>query len=783
MSKWTRRLLIATPVLAIASAIGAPFLSADMLKEQIQLNLERVLHRQVEVQGGARFRLYPSPGVSLSRVLIHELPELGVEPIAYLDYPESSLDVSLSPLSLLIGRIKVTGVQLIAPSLNITKSIDGGWTFQSLLDQVMGEGRAAGFDLDALEVQGGRLNIKIGNVKSVFYLADTDLRIEADGSNRNRYSITIEGDPARTDRTVSSFGRLTGRGMLTLGRGRAESRINLSLSIDRTPISEIVMALEGRSAGLGGFVASQAKLSGPLSAVEIEGRIELNEAERFGWLLPRSSARGFGYTGRLDWIGQELRLSTRDADSRADPVSLRMRAVDLFQQPKWGLLLGINQAPLSSVRALAGELGIDLPSETPVEGSLSGVLGYSSAHGTRGQVAISDAAVAVPKLPAVKLAAARVLVDNHRWKVPAAEIRFSEREAVTVETAGDASSGARGMSVSSEGLTVERSRRLWKFLAAGTDPPFFDRCGQGIWSGSLHFEQDSQGVGVWFGDVRVTGAVCALDGVTEPAVVESAQLTIRGPAMLARRVVAKLGRIAVTGEVNHDPRARRHTRLSLAAGEVEAGEIERLLLPALRRERGFISRTFGRRAPLPEWLSSRRLDAQVHLATLTGADQHAEAVDATLTWDGAVIDVTRIKAALLNGAAAGQFRISIAEAEPAYRGHFEFTDLAIREGRIDASADWETAGAGAARLLPALQAQGHFTVQGNPMLSADPPCEAASGTFTFAGSRLQFPNLQMTSAGEAWQGHGSTGLDGRMQLELSAGPGAARVLRPAGRLW
>ena len=776
MSKWSRRILFATPVLLLAGVLGAPYLSADIFKEQIRANLERVLHRKMELEGEARFQLYPRPGVSLSRVVIHELPELGVEPIAYLTYPESSLDVSLSPLSLLLGKIKVTGVRLVAPSLNITKAPDGTWNIQPLLDQAIGE------DLDALEVQGGRLNIKIGNVKSVFYLNDADLRIEVDSSNRNRYGITIEGDPARTDRTVSSFGRLTGRGMLTLGRNGSEPQINLSLSIDRTPISEIVMALEGRSGGLGGFVASQAKLSGPISEVAIEGRIDLNDADRFGWLFPRTS-RGIGYTGRLDWSNQELRLSTRDAEAGADPVSVHMRAFDLFRQPHWAALLGINQTPLASVRALAGEFGINLPSETPIEGSLSGVLGYSSLHGTRGQLEISQAAVPVPKLPAATLTTARVLVDNHRWKMPSAEIRFSEREALTVETAGDAGSGARQVAVASAGLGVERSRQLWKFLAGGADPPFFDRCGQGQWSGALRFEQDSQGIGVWSGDVQVVGAVCALEGIAAPAILDSAQVSIRGATMLARRVAVRLGELELTGEVDHDPRLRRHTRLRLTTAEASAAEIERLLLPSIRRERGFFSRTLGRRMPLPEWLSRRRLDARFRIGSLTAGEQRAEGVDAWVAWDGAVIDVPQFNGALMDGAVNGRFRISIAEAEPGYRGHFEFNDLALREGRIDGAADWETVGAGGSRLLSALQAQGRFSVQGNPLSAADPPCESAAGAFAFANSRFQFINLQVTSAGEAWQGHGSTGLDGRVQLDLTAGSSTNRQLRAVGRLW
>ncbi len=781
MGKWPRRLLVAAPLLAIAGAIGAPFLSADNFKEQIRVNIEKLLHRKVEVQGEARFQLYPRPGVSLSRVVIHELPELGVEPIAYMDYPESSLDVSLSPLPLLLGRVKVSGVRLVAPSVNLTKSADGGWTFQALLDQTLGTANADGFDLDALEVSGGRLNIKIGNVKSVFYLTDTDLRIEADSTNRRRYGITIAGDPARTDRTVSSFGRLSGRGLLTLAHGSEESRIDLNLSIGRTPISELLMTLEGRRSGLGGFVASQAKLSGPLSDVAIEGRLELNEAQSFEWLLPRAaSARGLVYTGRLNWLGQELRLSTSGAEPGTDPVSLRMRATELFHQPRWAALLQINRAPLSSVRSLAGDLAIHLPSAVPVEGSLSGVLGYSSKHGTKGQLAIADAAVPISSSAVVKVGAARILVDNDRWVIPAAAVNFSENESLTVESGGDAASGAKQLSVAAAGMPVERSRQFWKFLAGGADPPFFDRCRQGDWSGSMRFEQDAQGVAAWSGDVRVVGAICTLDGVAEPAVVESALLSIRGQLMLARRVKARVGRFAVSGEVDHDPRLRRHTKLRLSGGEIASGEIEQLLLPALRRERGFISRTLGRRVVMPEWLSERRLEAQVHLSALTMAEQRLQGVDARIVWDGAAIEVARLTGALAGGSASGAFRVSLAGGGPVYAGHLDVTDAAVRESRLDVSADWDSKGGGGA-LLAALQARGRFSLKGNPLLGADPVWDSAVGLFAFTGTRLQLSNLHVTTAGgEAWQGQGSAGLDGKLQLELS-GPEAGK--RPGGRLW
>lgn len=782
MGKWGKRLVVALPLLALAGAAGAPYLSADMYRDQVRESLERMLGRRVDLQGEARFQLYPRPGISLTRVVIHEVPDLGIEPVAYLDYPDSELDVSLAPLSLLTGKVKVTGVRLVSPSLNLTKLADGSWSFQRLLDRAVGEGRAAGFELEAIEVRGGRLNFKIGDVKSVFYLADADLRVEADPSNRNRYGIVIEGDPARTDRTSSSFGRLTGRGMLTLGRGGEESRIDLSLAIARTPIAEIVTALQGRSIGLGGFVASQARLNGPLSAVAIDGRLDLNEAERFGWLVPRLAAgRGLPFKGLLDWPGQEFRLNT----AAPAPVSMRMRAFHLFSEPRWAMLWAIADAPLGSMRALAGELGISLPSEAPLEGNFAGVLGYSSTHGPKGQMQIANASVAVPDLPATKLAEARVIVDNHRWQVPATEIRFSEREAVTVELAGDSSRASREMAIASAGFDVERSRRLWQFLAGGGDPPFFDRCRQGNWAGSVRYAQpDASSPGAWSGDLRATGAVCAVDGVADPARVDAAQINVMGAAMTARRINARVGKLVLTGDADYDPGRRRPLRLRLSvAGESQAAEVERLLAPALRRERGFISRTFGSsRVALPEWLASRRLDAVLQFAALAAGEVRVEGVSARLSWDGAAIDVPDFNATLgRGGTAKGSMKVSLAGAAPEYRGRLIVANAALREGRIDGEGEWETAGTGGVQWLGAMKAKGAFQARGNVLAAAEPPLDALAGEFVLAPpARLQLTALQATYEETGWQGEGGAASDGRVVFDLTAG---TRALKASGKLW
>src|SRR5688572_8328610 len=374
--------------LLAAAAIAAPYFGADSFAATIKQELERTLGRKVEINGESHFRLLPRPGFSVADVVIHEDPKIGVEQFAYV--PLLHVDVGAS--SLWKWRIEFASLRLDSPSINLMKAADGRWNVQSLADRAR---REAVGSLPGIEVSEGRLNFKSRDLKSVYYLAETDLSVEGSGSQQ--LSLRFSGVPARTDRPAHGFGRLSGRGSVSVPE-RGAGRLELNLALERTAAAEILTLLQGRGAGLGGFVRSQARLVGGWSNIEISGRMELDDFERWGWLFPGNSGWGMDYKGALDLENQTLEVETRAPERAAAvlPLSVRLRATRLSADTSWGALITLRGVPLDSMRSLAEEIGTEIPAGLPLQGTLTGALGYSPAGGFRGKVAVAEASVTLP---------------------------------------------------------------------------------------------------------------------------------------------------------------------------------------------------------------------------------------------------------------------------------------------------------------------------------------------------------------------------------------------------
>jgi hypothetical protein len=56
---------------------------------------------------------------------------------------------------------------------------------------------------------------------------------------------------------------------------------------------------------------------GPVSNIAITGRLELDELERWGWLLPGTSSPGFDFIGSLNNADQTLEIETRSSTASA----------------------------------------------------------------------------------------------------------------------------------------------------------------------------------------------------------------------------------------------------------------------------------------------------------------------------------------------------------------------------------------------------------------------------------------------------------------------------------
>lgn len=192
--KW---LSIAVGVLLLGG-LGAPYLSGNRFAPRIQAALENGLGRKVEL-GAVHFSLFRGPGFSVDKVVIHEDPAVGIEPIAYV----GSLEAVPRVTSLFTGRLEFASIRLDDASINLAKtdgpSEPGHWNFEPLLS------RSVIRAIPELHVRSGRINFKFGETKSVFYLMDTDLDIAPPrvlvpaGAWSSRANL-----PARTGRRMAS---------------------------------------------------------------------------------------------------------------------------------------------------------------------------------------------------------------------------------------------------------------------------------------------------------------------------------------------------------------------------------------------------------------------------------------------------------------------------------------------------------------------------------------------------------------------------------------------------
>jgi uncharacterized protein involved in outer membrane biogenesis len=765
-------------VLLAAAGFGLPALfRAERYRDAIHRGLESSLGRKVDIRGEIAYLLLPRPGFSIQNVYIHEHPSVGVEPFAWV----SELEFHVSLAGLLGGRVELAGIRMQEPHINLMKRPDSPWNFQPFLDHAL-RAQPSGATLPAIEITGGRLNFKSGDTKSVFYLDATDLIVDADSESPGRFGIKFEGEPARTDRSARALGRLSGRGMLNLGRATgAESTIEFSLNSERAPLAEIMTLLQGRSIGMGGFVTSRFRLSGPLSAIAIDGKLELDDFDRFGSLLPAASNWGLQLRGTFDVPGQELRIETAAPPDRPLPLSLRVRATRLLTQPAWAMLLSANRIPLASLRALLSETGYRLPTDVQAEGTVSGALGFSNGRGVQGMISARDGSVPIEGAPPVRFVQAAVSMSGDDMRLHPTGIEIGEkRRPANVEARFHTGTGDRVVTVQTSQVSLADLKPLWRALAPSPLPEILHLARKGVLQGSIRLHQVGDERPRWTADFTATELTLELAELPFELQLASAAVSIRGSAITIRKIDAALGPLTVTGRFDHDPAAKVPARFDMTVREASIVDLETFVGAAFPRRQGLIARTFRTAAPVPSWLKTRRVEGLLRIGSLSAGGFQFEDAAARIEWNGPHLEVRDWKAALGEGEFTGNLSGDLSGPEPSYKARFDVNRFPWQEGTLDTSATVEAAGFGP-NVIARLRAAGTFHAS-DVTLGPGAAWQSASGSFTWTGSaasRLQVRGMEVDTGADTYQGQANSSSEGRLTIDLTS---AQKQLRLAGRM-
>jgi hypothetical protein len=740
----------------------APYVNADPYADRLRGSLSRALGRQVEFRSAVKFSLLKGPGFSVEDVVIHEDPNIGAEPIAYMD----SIDIRPSIWSLLGGRFVVDSIGLEGAHINLTKSDSGNWNFLSFVN------RSVMSAAPAIHVRDSRINFKFGDTKSPFYLMDTDLDISPPGPGASGWKVSLTGKPARTDRPAQGLGLFTLKGRWFV----APERLDLDLQLDHCGLGEISVLLQGWRGTVHGTVSSRLHLGGPIANIGIIGRVEIADVHR--WDLMPVPGRGwpFDVHGKLDLVHQTIDLESNSVRNTPLPLAVQFQASDYLTQPRWKIATNWNDFSIAPLLDLARHMGVQFPPNLNIAGVLNGAVGYADGN-LQGQLLVRNGSITIPNSPAMGFEQAEVVFDSSHIRLSPTTVHTPDQDEAQVEADYAVGDNTLDLAISTDGMKVE-SLRAQAALAA---VPLLEQVRSGQWSGELHYHYGVDLSG-WSGRLAIDDADIPVPGLADPLHLTSANAQIEGARVVLDHIQAQVGTNEFSGSYTYEPGAARPHRVRLRAAKLDATALEAEWMPTLRRDRGLLARALGR-SNLPDWLKQRDVDGTVQVDDLLLAGAHLANVRAHVLWDVARVEFENIQAKLDNAAISGALVVNLRGTRPAYRLDAKVKGLTWQAGKLDGQGVIETSGTGL-QLVTNLTADGTFTGTGFDFGGLTG--RAVSGNYSLAwgltAPRLRLTALNLRSDDDTYTGRGATQDDGRLLVLLSDGSRELRVSGPWDKL-
>ncbi len=771
--KSIRRLLLASLAILIAAGMAAPFVTLNRLTGRIKVALQNSLHRRVDI-GDVHLNLFTGPGFTVENVLIYEDPSLGIEPFASV----TSLQARVSLSSLWTGHLQFSTLTLEDPSVNLTKPENAQWSIIPLLQQTNAATEVS--RLPVIQVRNGRLNFKFGDTKSSFYLTDANIDVSPQSGAPGSFNVRFSGSPARTDRAAQGFGAFNGRGSWITAPNK-ESALDLYLELEKSDIDEMARLLRGRSFGLHGLIASKATVKGPLSNLDVAGQFQLEDIHRWD-LVPSAKSGGIqvNYRGAIDWRAQKIELTAGKQDNPTIPVALRMRVFDYLTQPHWAADVTFDGLPASPLVEVARHMGMSLPKEFGLEGKIVGVLGYASLGGMQGQAALEDATVKTDTAT-LNIKHAGISLDGDHIRLESAAVTGESGQSAEVSGDYQPSSQTLQLTIKAKSLSIAEMQTGSGHLLSAAAVPLLESFRKGRWTGSLQYQSDGGKPGIWAGTFDIRDVQADIPGLKPPLQINSASVLLDGKRVVVTRLRAKVEKCQLDGDYRYEPGDDWPHHFRLAIPEADLDALERMLLPTLHRERGFLARTLKlQAAPIPEWLANRQVDGTFRIGLLTAGGMEWKNVTAHMIWDGPNVQFQNLQASLDEGSIKGTVAVDLSGSDPRYRLRGQAKDVAWQGGEVDLSGKFDAAGTGS-DFLQSLQGEGSFHARELTLLPENPVTSVA-GSYLFAVSR-QGPKITLTSVqaalgAERFSGQGGTQQDGKLQLELASSNRVVHVSGP-----
>jgi hypothetical protein len=745
----------------------APFVEIAGLNGRIQRALETSLGRKVDL-GEVHLALFSGPGFSIDDVTIQEDPRYGLEPFAHV----TTLQARVRLDKLLAGYLRFSSLRLVDPSMNLVKRSDGTWNVVELVQRLSGPRRTPLNLFPVVEVSGARVDFKLGTRKTVLYIADSDLTIYPKRSGK--LYIQFSGSPARTDRAGMGFGHFRGTANWYLDPpARNANQLEAELTLDPSNLSELTTLIDGHDAGVHGTVSCRARIDGPSTALHIAGELHLEDVHRWD-LLPASGEDWWiRYQGDLDLLAHRLDLETVSPHSAEPaPVAVQMRINDFLTRPVWSISATLNRAPVQNLLPLGRRMGLALPRDLQMKGTLDGVIGYSSNGGLDGFVSIHDAVATLPDIPPFTAELAHAIISPDRIHLDPVVIQTAEHG--NLQAGGDyyLSTQKFVTSLNAQQFPIEAVKRTADAWFGA--PPALSALKSGIASGQMTFTvpgsngpPDTTFPASWSGQLQFSDATLNPPGLAFPLKKAEGRIAFDASSLNLSHLSAKLGQQLVSGSYRYNAFAKPPERLHLEMPSMDLAQLEAELSPTLQGQSLFARLRFTHRA-IPIWLTSRNLEGDLTVDRFSVNQTNLGPFSTRFTWQGANVQFASVQLNFREGLLRAHGAVNLSAYSPRYRFDAKVTGFPWGGGLLNAEGEFQTSGTDIDALRH-LKAAGTFVADG-VALSAGDTFSKMSGLFSLSFAddwpNLRLSNIQATQGDDEWNGDAASQSDGKLLFDL-----------------
>jgi hypothetical protein len=709
--------------------------------------------------------LFSGPGFVLDNVTIGEDLRFGLEPFAYVPTLEARLRLD----KLLLGRIQFSSLRLVDPDLNLVKNSDGTWNVVSLVGRLSGPRRVPLNLFPAVEVSGGRLNFKLGIRKTTLYVSDTDLSIYPERSGK--LYLQFSGSPARTDRAGNGFGHFRGTANWYLAPASATSnQLEASLILDRSNLSEMTTLFEGHEAGVDGTVSSHMRIEGPMANLRIAGDLRLEDVHRWDLLPSSGEDWHIHYAGALDLRTRNLHMHTVPAGSKAPaPVMVELSVQDFFRTNNWTITTRFATAPVQNLLPLASRMGLSLPQNLSLQGTLEGTVTDSEGTGLAGQVLMHNLAAAVPGASPITAAAAPVTIASDHLHLDTTAFQTAEGD--TLEASGDYFPDNREVDTQLHLIDtpldlLKKQTGTW-FENGSDEGAVLEMLSGGRVTGSLDYRHAGENPASWSGQVQFTGATLTPLGVAASLRSASGHLAFHGSEFSIENLTASVADHSLKGSYRYNPEAKPPERLHLQIPTLDLADLQTLLQPVLGEPSLWTRLHFAPRS-IPGWLKQRNLEGTLVVAHFSAGGVPLGELQSRFAWGGHIIHITSLQSSLPQGTLNAHGTIELADGSAAYRLTSSLTGYPYKSGLLDATGELESSGI-APDAAKNLRVTGTFSGTNLTLLPED-RFDRLSGNFNFSlganGLNLRLSDIDGLQNNDHYTGEGSSQPDGHLLLTL-----------------